>query len=65
MNVAIYMPLVVDMEKLQSQIEACFTAKRVVSLDVENRLDEIIDLLDDMLEKANEAENMRGGDSEA
>ncbi len=61
-TVAITMRLQVDPDKLRTQINACFEAKRSVSLPVENHLDNIIGLLDDMLEKANNAENQRDKD---
>jgi len=57
--VAINVPVVITHEKLAAQINACFEAKKVVSVDVENCLDEVIDLLDDMLQKVSDAENKR------
>ena len=57
--VAINVPVVITHEKLIAQINACFAAKRVVSLDVENQLDDVIDLLDDILQKVSDAENKR------
>jgi len=58
-TVAISVPVVTTHEKTVAQINACFAAKRVVSLDVENCLDEVIDLLDDILQKVSDAENKR------
>jgi len=57
--VSINIQVATTIDKLHKQIEACLEAKNHVSVEVENHLDEVIDMLDDMMVKVSNAEDMR------
>jgi len=59
MSVSINIQVATTIDKLHDQINACFEAKNHVSVEVENHLDEVIDILDDMMVKVSNAEDMR------
>ena len=58
--VSVNITISADPSDIREQLQACFAAKRLVNLETENHFDAIIDLLDNILTKANKAAEARG-----
>ena len=59
--VAINLQMAIDPEKLRDQILAVMTAKQslTITIDCRDKLDSVVDILDDILELAVTTEEMR------
>jgi len=60
--ISVPMTHLINPDDTRDQINALFTAKRLVSLEVENLLDDVVDLLDGLLIRATEIAKKRGND---